>query len=67
MTPSQLSCETAVLIHIVAALYQTAQYSELRINAVPPAHSCTKMEQMWHKPRRMVSLRELSNNLMNEI
>ncbi|KAJ8369682.1 hypothetical protein SKAU_G00097100 [Synaphobranchus kaupii] len=35
------------------ALYQTAHYSQLNIPAVPPVHSCTDTEQLWHKPRTL--------------
>ncbi|XP_051532625.1 uncharacterized protein LOC127428336 isoform X2 [Myxocyprinus asiaticus] len=37
--------------HIFALLFQTAHYSELDVQVVPPVHSCTETEQQWHKPR----------------
>lgn len=45
---------TALCTHIAALLYQTAHYSQLRITAVPPVHSCTETEQQSRKPRTMV-------------
>ncbi|KAM9322950.1 tripartite motif-containing protein 16-like [Pholidichthys leucotaenia] len=42
---------TAVWNHTVALLFQTAHYSELNLQVVPPVHSCTETEQQWHKPR----------------
>ncbi|XP_048103675.1 interferon-induced protein 44-like isoform X1 [Alosa alosa] len=55
MTQKTCSCVagTALCSHIVALLYQTAQYSQLEIPVVPPVHSCTESEQQWHKPRTM--------------
>ncbi|ROL42681.1 hypothetical protein DPX16_14088 [Anabarilius grahami] len=43
----------ALCNHLVALLYQTAHYSQLNIPAVPPVHSCTDTEQIWHKPRTL--------------
>ncbi|KAF7641138.1 hypothetical protein LDENG_00292300 [Lucifuga dentata] len=43
----------ALCNHVAALLYQTAHYSQLRMTAVPPVHSCTETEQRWHKPRTM--------------
>ncbi|XP_024153665.1 uncharacterized protein LOC112162181 isoform X2 [Oryzias melastigma] len=37
--------------HVVALLYQTAHYSQLRLPAVPPALACTSDLQRWHRPR----------------
>ena len=56
MTSSQCSCKagTAVCNHTVALLFQTAHYSELNIQVVPPVHACTETEQQWHKPRTAV-------------
>ncbi|KAI4884811.1 hypothetical protein NFI96_026067, partial [Prochilodus magdalenae] len=31
--------------------FQTAHYSELNVQVVPPVHTCTKTEQQWHKAR----------------
>ncbi|XP_063043972.1 uncharacterized protein LOC134438351 [Engraulis encrasicolus] len=42
---------TALCNHAVALLFQTAHYSELHVPVVPPVHSCTELEQQWHKPR----------------
>ncbi|KAI4885066.1 hypothetical protein NFI96_013031, partial [Prochilodus magdalenae] len=42
---------TAVCNHTVALLFQTAHYSELNVQVVPPVHTCTETEQQWHKPR----------------
>ncbi|XP_072562284.1 uncharacterized protein [Paramormyrops kingsleyae] len=44
---------SALCNHLVALLYQTAHYSQLNIPAVPPVHSCTDTEQIWHKPRTL--------------
>ena len=57
MTRHQCSCVagTALCNHIVALLLQSAHYSETGAKVVPPVHSCTEMEQQWHKPRTMVS------------
>ena len=55
MTSSQCSCKagTAVCNHTVALLFQTAHYSELNIQVVPPVHACT---ETWHKPRTAVKV-----------
>ncbi|CAM4735664.1 unnamed protein product [Leuciscus chuanchicus] len=37
--------------HIVAILYQTAHYSQLGLQAVPPPLACTSALQRWHRPR----------------
>ncbi|XP_028461619.1 uncharacterized protein LOC114573556 [Perca flavescens] len=37
--------------HIVAILYQTAHYSQLGLQAVPPPLACTSGLQRWHRPR----------------
>ncbi|KAG1930738.1 hypothetical protein F2P79_022067 [Pimephales promelas] len=44
---------TALCSHVLALLYQTAHYSQLRLKSVPPVFSCTETEQKWHKPRTM--------------
>ncbi|XP_076843798.1 uncharacterized protein LOC143526239 isoform X2 [Brachyhypopomus gauderio] len=44
---------TTLCNHVVALLYQTAHYSQLRVPAVPPVLSCTESEQQWHKPRTL--------------
>lgn len=55
---SRCSCVagTAVCNHTVALLFQTAHFSELNVQVVPPVHTCTEMEQQWHKPRTAVSV-----------
>ncbi|KAI4899361.1 hypothetical protein NFI96_008252 [Prochilodus magdalenae] len=42
---------TAVWNHTVALLFQTAHYSELNVQVVPPVHTCTETEHQRHKPR----------------
>ncbi|XP_078808658.1 uncharacterized protein LOC110015650 isoform X1 [Oryzias latipes] len=37
--------------HLVAILYQTAHYSQLGLQAVPPPLACTSGLQRWHRPR----------------
>ncbi|XP_059366474.1 uncharacterized protein LOC132105410 [Carassius carassius] len=37
--------------HTVAILYQTAHYSQLGLQAVPPPLACTSGLQRWHRPR----------------
>ncbi|XP_051981206.1 uncharacterized protein LOC127642737 [Xyrauchen texanus] len=37
--------------HIVVILYQTAHYSQLGLQAVPPPLACTSGLQRWHRPR----------------
>ncbi|XP_077076375.1 uncharacterized protein LOC143729165 isoform X2 [Siphateles boraxobius] len=37
--------------HVVAILYQTAHYSQLSLQAVPPPLTCTSGLQRWHRPR----------------
>ncbi|XP_030271599.1 uncharacterized protein LOC115580976 [Sparus aurata] len=53
MAANHCSCVagTALCNHTVALLFQTAHYSELKMQVVPPVHSCTEAEQQWHKPR----------------
>ena len=53
---------TALCNHVAALLYQTAHFCQLRINSVPPTHSCTDTEQKWHKPRTMVT--NVSNGVL---
>lgn len=53
---------TALCNHVAALLYQTAHFCQLRINSVPPTHSCTDTEQKWHKPRTMVT--NVSNRVL---
>lgn len=48
----------ALCNHSVALLFQSAHYSQLNLQVVPPILSCTEGEQQWHKPRTMVSLRD---------
>ncbi len=57
LVSSHCSCVVgcALCNHLVALLYQTAHYSQLSIPAVPLVHSCTDTEQIWHKPRTLVS------------
>ena len=57
MVVSRCSCVagTAMCNHTVALLFQ-AHYSQLGVPVVPPVHSCTELEQQWHKPRTAVSL-----------
>ncbi|KAF7212754.1 transcript variant X3 [Nothobranchius furzeri] len=42
----------ALCNHCVA-LPQSAHYSQLNVQVVPPVLSCTEGEQQWHKPRVM--------------
>ncbi|XP_039670274.1 uncharacterized protein LOC120567383 [Perca fluviatilis] len=53
LTSNRCSCVagTAMCNHTVALLFQTAHYSELNMQVVPPVHTCTETEQQWHKPR----------------
>ncbi|KAL3992292.1 zygote arrest protein 1 [Sarotherodon galilaeus] len=43
----------ALCNHCVALLFQSAHYSQLKVQVVPPILSCTEGEQQWHKPRVM--------------
>uniref|UniRef100_A0AAV2LNW6 SWIM-type domain-containing protein n=1 Tax=Knipowitschia caucasica TaxID=637954 RepID=A0AAV2LNW6_KNICA len=43
----------ALCNHCVALLFQSAHYSQLKLQVVPPMLSCTEGEQQWHKPRVM--------------
>ncbi|KAL2095395.1 hypothetical protein ACEWY4_010114 [Coilia grayii] len=41
--------------HCVALLFQSAHYSQLGVQVVPPVLSCTESQQQWHKPRTLAS------------
>lgn len=53
LTSSSCTCTAGKVLcnHLVAMLFQTAHFSMMQLQTVPPTMASTSMLQTWHRPR----------------
>ncbi|KAG1956965.1 hypothetical protein F2P79_008412 [Pimephales promelas] len=65
-TSSSCTCTAgkALCNHLVAMLFQTAHFSMMQMQTVPPSTACTDTLQTWHRPRTQGISAETTDQLV---
>ncbi|XP_039512225.1 uncharacterized protein LOC120467789 isoform X1 [Pimephales promelas] len=67
-TSSSCTCTAgkALCNHLVAMLFQTAHFSMMQMQTVPPSTACTDTLQTWHRPRTQGISAETTDQLVRK-